>query len=168
MKFTKEQEQTFLNTCTPSTLDNYKKHLQLMRDNNLFDKSDELIHQFFIDKYPHVPTRKKHTDRMSKLMNFLDRDRYNYWHNVYKKYKLEVAANQNEKLKDETIYDANDLIEKVLLYYRTHENKSTDKLLLLLYLQGACVRTDVVTLKCNDFDTTKDNYVDINALFITK
>ncbi len=134
--------------------------IQLMRDNNLFGKSDQEIHQFFTDKYPHVPTRKKHTDRMNKLMKYLDKERYQYWYDTYKKYKLEVAANQNEKLKSETINDVNELIEKVLVYYRTHENKGTDKLLLLLYLQGACVRTDIVTVKCKDFNPNNDNYVD--------
>ncbi len=107
-----------------------------MRDNNLFEKSDEEIHQYFIDKYPHVPTLKKHTNKMSKLMNFLDKERYKYWYNVYLKYKLDVAANQNEKLKNETIYDINDLIEKVLRYYRTSENKNTDLFLKALLIIG--------------------------------
>lgn len=110
MNFYKEQELTFLDTCTPASVADYKKHIQLMRDNNLFEKSEEEIHQLFIDKYPNIRTRKKHTDKISKLMKSIDKARYEYWHNVYSKYKLEMKANQDEKLKTETIYDVNDLL----------------------------------------------------------
>ncbi len=58
MNLSKEQEQAFLNTYTPASLDDYKKHIRLLRDNNLFDKSDEEIHQFFTAKYPHVISLK--------------------------------------------------------------------------------------------------------------
>ncbi len=56
------------------------------------------------------------------------------------------------KLKLETIYDVNDLKDVLTTHPKANDNV---KLLLSLYLEGACVRSDIATVKCKNFEKNK-------------
>ncbi len=83
-----------------------------------------------------------------------DFKRYNYWRKVQKDNNNLQKIERNDKLKHEFVPYIPPLIETV----KNSNLKNNDKLLVLLYLNGACVRSDVATLRC-DGDISR-NYVD--------
>lgn len=170
MILTTEQVDDFLSKIeNEKTKREYTLYLERCMEHRLLEKSDDELAEWCLD-FCKKNTKKKNGEMSpnsyhkwlkwnSKVFGYFgETERHEYWKN--KQHENNTGAltiKRNERLKNETVINSD---KNIKIVKKSNTLKPNERLILLLYLQGACVRTDIVSVRADVVCGSGTNYVD--------